>query len=354
MRLTSLCLILLATTACNLALDGEGNPIITGNTGPIGVATPHPCFGNRTDALWIDDADTIYVGCGTTLEGTGLYRTTNAGGSWSAVAGFEGFRVDHINRASDGVLYVAGIGSNGDRVVSLDSSDTRRPVFVSGNQIWNNIQVGTFLRLDDGRSIAESLTGSDLAFRSADTADWEDGYGWWTADESFQILDAVIYQGKIAAVGSTIIQPPKFFLQTDDPRFEMSDTTLGSDDGELWSLDTDGTGLIAGGVNQNTNVGVVYSTTGDPTDPSAWKSYELNALWPDDTTWVRGVCRTGDHLIAVGELSTLGDGLMIESTDGGQSWSDVTPTGAPPLSRCQFASGRLVVAGAQGYFAISD
>ena len=39
----------------------------------------HPCAGNRTDALWCDDAQTCWVGCGTTTTGTGLYVTFDAG-----------------------------------------------------------------------------------------------------------------------------------------------------------------------------------------------------------------------------------------------------------------------------------
>ena len=32
----------------------------------------HPCIGNRTDAMWFDDANTGFVGCGSTTIGYGL------------------------------------------------------------------------------------------------------------------------------------------------------------------------------------------------------------------------------------------------------------------------------------------
>ncbi|MEZ4317154.1 MAG: hypothetical protein R3F61_06610 [Myxococcota bacterium] len=344
MRLTLLLLVPTALTGCELAdrLD------------PDLAVRPHPCFGNRTDTVFIDDADTMYVGCGTTTEGQGLYRTTDAGRSWEPVAGFEAFRVSHVHRAGDGVLYVAGTGPNSQRVVSLGIDDTITPVFEAQAQTWNSFHVGTFLRMDDGSAMAESLTGGDLAFRPTETGPWEDGYGWWTGEDSFQVLDAVLFDGHVVGVGSTIIQPPTVFVQQEGPGFTMSDTSLLDTIGELWSVDTDGRALVAGGVDQSADVGLIFWTDGgDPSDPASWESTDLRDLSTDQATWVRGVCRDGDHLVAVGEYSQLGEGLMLESTDGGISWNDITPDSAPPLSRCRFGHGRLAIAGAQGFFALN-
>lgn len=312
----------------------------------------HPCFGNRTDTLFLDGPDTIYVGCGSTTEGMGLYRTTDSGDSWEPVDGFESFRVNHVHRAGDGVLYVAGLGPSGQRVVSLSADDRIEPVFSAQSQTWNSFQVGTFLRMDDGSAMAESLTGGDLAFRATETGEWQDGYGWWTGDESFQVLDAVLHEGRVVGVGSTIIQPPRVFVQEDGPGFAMRDVQLGDYDGELWSVHSDGSDLVAGGVDQIADVGMVFWTDGGaPSELSSWKSLDVSDLF-DDPTWVRGVCRDGSHLVAVGELSQLGEGILIESTDGGDSWSDATPAYAPPLSRCTFGYGRLAIAGAEGFLAL--
>ena len=45
----------------------------------------HPCIGNRTDALWCDDASTCFVGCGTTTNGQGMYTTADGGENWDSL-----------------------------------------------------------------------------------------------------------------------------------------------------------------------------------------------------------------------------------------------------------------------------
>ncbi|MBW2257663.1 MAG: hypothetical protein JRI25_24120 [Deltaproteobacteria bacterium] len=195
--------------ACDVLENGTGTWSIT----------EHPCVGNRTDTLWFDDADTAWVGCGSTTLGTGLYRSTNGGQTWSAPttdpAGFfDDFRVSSISRSADGVLYVAGTGGSA-RVVSVASDAspmTVTEVFASQGQTWNGFHVGTFRRNSAGLAAAESLTGADLAYRTGDSASWQDGYGWWTSGTSFQILDMVLHDDGFYGCGSTITQPPTVFL----------------------------------------------------------------------------------------------------------------------------------------------
>ena len=45
-----------------------------GDSSGTWTATAHPCDGHRTDALFCDDADHCFVGCGTTTIGKGLYE----------------------------------------------------------------------------------------------------------------------------------------------------------------------------------------------------------------------------------------------------------------------------------------
>jgi photosystem II stability/assembly factor-like uncharacterized protein len=323
--------------------------------------TEHPCIGNRTDTLWFDDADTVWVGCGSTTLGTGLYRSTDGGRTWSAPstdpAGFfDDFRVSSISRSADEVLYAAGTGGTA-RVVSVASGAnpmTVTEVFVSQGQLWNGFHVGTFRRNSAGLAAAESLTGADLAFRTGDTDPWQDGYGWWTSGTSFQILDMVLHGDDFYACGSTISQPPTVFLPpaettsgfTLDP-VTVSDTVSG----ELWGIAVDSSGIAAGGVDQDEDVGMVF--TGDLTarDTSDWTAFAVSDLHTDPT-WVRGVCRDGNRIVAVGEFSMQEDGLVLESDDGGTSWSDITPTDAPALHRCTIlGDGTLAVTGADGFFA---
>lgn len=319
----------------------------------------HPCFGNRTDTLWLDDADTAWVGCGSTTSGYGLYLSTNGGGSWAAPttdpAGyFDDFRVSSVSRSADGLLYVAGTGS-GDRVVSLDTASTPMTVstaFESMGQTWNSFHVGTFRRAPDGFAVAESLTGADLAWRQGDDASWQDGYGWWTSGSSFQILDLDELDGDFYGVGSTITQPPHVFVPAEGSGFAMDPVALDEGStGELWGLDADAGGFVAGGVDQERDVGVVFTTSGDPADPGAWTLLDVSTVAGTDATWIRGVCRDGDRVVAVGEYSRTSDGLVLSSTDGGATWADQTPLESPPLHRCAFAGGTLAIAGAEGFFA---
>ena len=314
----------------------------------------HPCSGNRTDAVHVDSADTFYVGCGSTTNGEGLYVTNDRGSTWESVRDFEAFRVTDIHRGVDGVLYISGTGPNGQRVNALEADGSITRVMEAGTQVWSSFQVGTFVVRPDGSAIAESLTGSDLAFRPSATAPFEDAYPWWTGPDSYQVLDATLHEGRIVGVGSTISQPPVYFEQDESlSGFKMNDVVLDDNDGELWSIDSDGSNLILGGVDQNIDVGVIYwsNSTSDRLNPDGWFAYDLRDLF-EEPTWVRGVCRDGDRMLAVGELTQTAEGILVESIDGGDTWRNITPTDAPPLSECVFAEGRLVVAGAEGWIGV--
>ncbi len=326
-----------------LLVGAAGCETLPGTGGGSGV--DHPCVGNRTDTVWLDDDDVVWVGCGSTTEGTGLYRGEALGSSWAPVGSFENFRVSHVHRASDGVLYVAGTEVGGtDRVRGIVSETELTVEFESMSQTWNSFHVGSFARTDDGLSVAESLTGADLAWRDSDEHEWADGYGWPSDDNSYQILDLIEHRGELVGVGSTITQPPTAFTQVDGSGFAMDPHVLGDFTGELWSVDSDGVGLVAGGVDQDAGQGVAFVTD----DPSGtWAEFRIDDPTP---TWVRGVCRDGDTVALAAEYSTLGTGLLLVSSDGGASFADQTPASAPSLSQCHIVGSTLVVAGAEGFF----
>lgn len=332
----------------------------------------HPCVGYRTDTLWVDDADTFWVGCGTTANGYGLYLSTDGGRTWDTpntdVPGFfQSMRVNSISRSADGLLYVGGI-HGAEQVLALDTTTDPMvvsEVFTSTSQVWNTFQVGAFRRNSAGLAVAESLNGTGLAFRSSDDAPFEDGED-WSGGGSYQILDLALHDDAFYGVGSTISQPPYVYLpppggQVPGEPFRMSAIQmvagLGEFAGELWGLDVDDHGVVAAGVNQDRDVGYLFVSDADPWDIDAWRSLDVSTVVGDDPTWMRGVCRSGATIIALGEWSRDSTGLVLRSDDDGATFVDVTPsdlTFVPAVHRCEIlADGTVIIVGGEGFVGIS-
>ena len=365
-----------ADTGADPTVEDTGDTSAVPESGPAWTVSSHPCVGNRTDGFLFDDPWTGFVGCGSTTNGTGLYRTTDGGGSWSPVVAdaasfLDTFRVLHLSRRPSGELAIAGIQTGGDhRVVGLDTEafpPALQEIFVAGEESWSRFTAGSYAELRSGLAVAESLTGTDVAFRRDSPEPWESGYGWWHEsglEEGQQILDLAAHGEGIYGCGSTIAQPPVVFLPTKEPGrfgFEAVSLATGFDSyrGELWSLDVDAAGIVVGGVNQDAGVGMVYVSGADPYRVEDWRPLDASTavLDSDEPTWIRGVCRAGADLVAVGEYSRLGEGIVLRSRDNGLSWSDETAglgQDVPALQRCQvFSDGTVVVAGADGFFARS-
>ena len=340
----------------------------------------HPCVGNRTDAMWMDDANNIFVGCGSTTSGEGLYQSTDGGTSWDSVSAANDFfatmRVNSISRAADGNLYVAGTGGNNARVVYLDSSDSLQEFYLkpdSGAQSWQTFQVGTFRVDSNGRAVSESLTGSDVMYWPSATAEYVNGYGWWGATDieggGAQILDLEVSGDRFYGVGSTISQPPYFFYESDSgmgDSFAMEAVRLVEDglssfEGEVWDIAIDSAGdFLLAGVNQGVDTGVLwYNTSSSPYTTADWVLVSVADTIPienNNATRFYGACRSGDTMVAVGDYSQKGDGLVAFSTDGGSNWSypDTASEGIGVLSKCQIVDGLVYITGADGLFAQLD
>lgn len=348
--------------------DGQVGDASVDAGGSSWTLTAHPCVGNRTDTLWRDEDGTMYVGCGSTTEGTGLYLSTDDGATWSKptttpVGFFDTWRVFDVSRGSNNLLYVAGIDTASNRRVVLAETEVASwaldEVYNAGQTVGTAFTVGTFRRDSDGRAFAESENGTDIQVRDSDEGDWVDGSD-WGGSPARQIRDLEIHDDRVFGCGDRISEPPVLYLEDQDAEtFTMSvvelATGIGAFDGELETLAVDDEGILVGGVNQDANAGVVYAV--DPDDPNGDGLFDLRTLYPDDPTWIRGVCKSGSTYVAVGELSALERGLIIVSDDGGENWTEITPVPAnaadkfPPVHQCVIDGADLYVAGAGGVVA---
>ncbi|MCA9568465.1 MAG: hypothetical protein KC656_11505 [Myxococcales bacterium] len=336
------------------------------------IVRPHPCVGSKTDTLLVeDDGDTLWVGCGTTTNGTGLYHSGDAGVTWAAFTAttpvpffFDSWRVNDISRAPDGKLYIAGNDTQSlARVVSLDTTTGLVGEVLTGQgQLWNNMVVGTFRQTPGGDEVAESQNGTDSAFRASTAVSFVDGYNWWTNGTSKQILDLEVFGEDFYGVGSTIANPPVVFLPPQPPAvrtgFQMTQVQLANGifeyDGELWDIHVDDDGILVAGVNQDADHGVVYISGSDPYSAATWTYWGANAMFPSLASWFDGVCRAGTRILAVGRFSVTQDGVAVYSDDNGVTWTELAlPPDTGPISNCRgFDDGSVRFSGADGFYAI--
>lgn len=341
-------------------VSGEGGG---SQAGGDWATSEHPCQENRTDALLVE-GQSLWVGCGTGTEGRGLWFSDDAGRSWSAAAtepaeAFATWRVNDVVRGADGLLYVGGIDTAGRATVAtLDTTQSPglyAESYVRGDRVGTSFQVGSVAVGADGAAIAESLTGTDLVYRSGADAQWAPLDGYTTDGESYQLLQVRASGGAFYGVGSTIIQPPTVFLPSRSPMnptvlFEAVSLSDGS--GELWGLDVTPSGLvIAVGVDQDRNVGLAFVGGVTAYDAADWALFDVSSQI-SGSTWLRGACASDDALVVVGERQPLrrGGALAFRSTDGGASWVNISPADGPAsLTRCQLVGNTIWAAGAFGW-----
>ena len=367
--------LVLMLTACTLLGDKPGDSG-QADSGSVPPATGEPgwttsaygCAENRTDAFTWEDDRTAYAGCGQGAVGRGLYVSTDGGITWGTPTTeppglLDSWRVLDVRRHGDGLLYVSGADTaSSDAVIALDTSGPAwtlaKTVFTRTDQLGFSFQVAHFLRDDSGRAFGESLTGADVIYRTSDDAEWTSiGSGWSEDGGGYQILSMDQRGERFYGSGSTIADNPKVFLPgaADD---SLAVVTLTTDwIGEMWGVDAvSDSRVIAGGVDQVANVGVVFTSQSDPYDVDDYVQYRVDSIIPG-SSWIRGVCGKGSTVAAVGERQPLsaGTGIVLYSTDGGNTFTEVTDPSitANSVSRCTFLDdGRLAVAGAGGYVGI--
>lgn len=346
------------------------------STGAADTAAPaspwtllsQPCGSTRVDALHCDDQATCFIGCGQDANGdVGLHRTTDGGATWAEPgttppAALAGTRVNSISRSSDGLLYVAGDLPQKVGVVSLGATGALGTVWEAGTTTDNSFTAGEFARAANGVAFVGSLTGFSNMHRLGDSAPW-------TVGPRHSVLAVAAQGDTIYGVGATISSPPTVYVsKVDGGAFsfdvvELAASGLGAFRGELWGVAADAAGVTVGGVNQDADVGVVFTHSfgsGDARTAGGWAQYDLRTLFPGDaSTWIEGICRGDGVIYAVGRESRQNWGIVLRSTDGGATFKDVSPYEAgvtrsdlPPVYRCQVVSGKLVVAGAGGLFGV--
>ncbi|MBB5209337.1 hypothetical protein [Chiayiivirga flava] len=331
----------------------------------------HPCpGGNRTDALWRDEDGTLWVGCGTNAVGYGLVYSQDGGVAWQQAPTspsdiLDAFRVSSISRGHDGALYIAGFNAgNRDMVLRLATAGVPFAVtrtLVGTNTLGRQFHVGTYRELADGRAIAESLNGYELLYRP-DTTVGSAAADWISAAQPYQILDLVVHDDLFWGVGSRIVEPPRLFLPPTTPaappwQFEIDTLPVDGHVGELWGVAVNDARLVGVGVDQDTDDGWIFVSGPDPYDTTDYVQWSLSGILDSNgASWARGVCMRGARIVAVGERQplSLGTGVVVQSLDGGASFSDITPDGVSgSVSRCVIEpDGTLVVVGAAGYVGI--
>ncbi len=338
--------------------------VVEVSEGIVGTRTEfgsHACYGNRTDVLFEGLDGTLWLGCGSASSGYGLFSSAD-GLTWTPPVTepadyFADFRVLDVWQDPDtGELFVAGTSNsseeqyNANRVLRLDDKGGSWGVVSildRGDRDFSSFTVGSF-RTTGNLWVAESLTGIEALYSRGGVDGWFDAQGWWPDDEAYQILDLAVHKGEIYGCGSTINQPPQVFVPSgrSPAGFALDVIELaGTFDGELWSMVVDDSGVVAAGVNQDRDSGVIFFSGSDPTSRLGWSGLDL-AQHFDRPTWVEGVCREGQELAAVGRFSRTTDGFILWSHDGGGSWEVVTPDDLGTVYDCVIRDGALHVVGA--------
>ncbi len=103
---------------------------------------------------------------------------------------------------------------------------------------------------------------------------------------------------------------------------------------------------------------MLYVAQADPRPETAddWTAFDVSTIETTHSNWINGVCiaDNGSRIVAVGELPSQGESIVIVSDDNGATFTEYTPTDAPSaLHECWvFDDGTFVVTGADGYYGV--
>lgn len=350
----------------------DTNPDDTGVDAPSGGdwerAAAHPCVTDEMVTLERLTDGTLLVGCGEDSAGDrGFFVSTDNGANWGPPSTtppnyYSSSRVSDIwQDPADGYVYISTI-SDSVRVTRFEATGSSwmlEEVYEPGNTTSDVQNVGT-TRRDGARGFIESLNGVEFVARFAGDSEFAP-HNPWAGGARRQLLDMEVFDGRAYAAGSRINEVPTLYVE-DTAATDFTWTSiplvdgLAEFEGEMWAIDVDAGGIVLGGVNQDANTGQVF--TADLNGANIQQS-DLGSVFPDDATWIEGVCRDGQQVLAVGRFSINQDGIVLASTDGGQTWEDWsldnTPSGTfPPAFDCLIEGGTAYVALGAGQLLMRD
>lgn len=343
-----------------------GNDTSGGTVGPLSWSQlAGPCPGSETNALWFDDRDTGFVGCGENAVGEGLFTTTDGGATFEDNVRFNEVRIMDIRRGPDGVLYGAGIHQlDGFPTWTFDEGGTigATGLYTPSNNAFLAVnQAENAAVTEDGQMLIDSLTGTTAAYRSAG-GEFEEvsslGEDLLSNPDagSFQVRRIQAHDNRFYAVGSLINDPARVHLpsQLDGATFHFHTVELQPEtrDGELldmhiWSDQH----MIVAGHDQSERYPLIYLVEdADPYDSANWEKIELFDSGLDYEGGVNDIHVVGDTVVMVGEkFPTSQGGFVIISQDGGRTFEDITPEDANALSAVwMFDNGEMIVGGGGG------
>ncbi len=297
-----------------------------------------PC---RPNALWFDDRQNGFMGCGDKAVGAGLWTTTDGGLTWQGHENFSEIRVNDLRRAPDGLLYGAGQFLAGEApVFTIDEGGPAlgaTGLYVWGNQASTKVgQAENIAVTADGQVLLDSLTGTTAAYKDAQGSFTElHGLGEEQLTDpeapAYQVRSIAAYKNRFYGCGSLINDPARVRLPSKAPGATFHFETLvlqdESEDGELLDMHLwSDTRMIVVGSDQSGSQPLIFVLNGDPYSRAAWTQINLS---DDGIEWAGrafDVSVAGERVVVVGEKSPSSKGgFIVASEDGGLTWSDVTP-----------------------------
>lgn len=293
-----------------------------------------PCGGTKTNAMWFDDRNNGFIGCGENASGTGLFVTTDGGLTWNEELLFQNIRINDIRRA-DGVLYATGTDtSGGPEAFTIDESGANRMpvgIYSASNSAFTAVGQGENIAVTaDGQLFIDSLTGTQTAYRDTGEANFTELTSFITGGINEQVSRVIAFNNRFWAVGSVINMPGTVYYPPASPatKYEMSKIELqpSNQDGELHDiyLWSETSGLVCG-FDQSQRFPLIYSLDGDPSDANSWTKINLidSGINYQGGAWKMSVI--GDVVVMVGQTFPNNHGFVVFSADRGLTWTDISP-----------------------------
>ncbi|MCB9853756.1 MAG: hypothetical protein H6819_11715 [Phycisphaerales bacterium] len=294
-----------------------------------------PCGGTKTNAMWFDDRENGFIGCGENASGTGLFVTKDGGLTWEETLLFKNIRINDVTRAKDGNLYATGTDtSGGPEAFMIDESGanlTPVGIYSAGNNAFTSVGQGENIAVtDDGQIFIDSLTGTQTAYRDTGDTNFTELNFFITGGTSEQVSRVIAFNNRFWAVGSLINQPGTVYYPTPSAtdRYEMTKLELqpSNQDGELHDiyLWSETSGLVCG-FDQSQRFPLIYSLDGDPSDINNWTKINLfdSGINYQGGAWKMSV--VGDVVVIVGQTFPNNHGFVVFSADRGKTWTDISP-----------------------------